>query len=226
VIKKALENCRGNVNNAVSMLIDENEDGSISSTQGSSSVEREQDSDDEMVYGPNKRANHNRFKRASRNIMKERDDARRDMGARLAMHDGSQESVSRSMGDLNLPDSQENSPKPEADEDWQRSDFEDVPSATEAPRKIRLKINPPRSPDGSKIGKTHVRQQGPRHRPPSARERKELKKFAQKAARKQRQQQEAKIELSGDAKNKLTILPKPKPATPIPVEGGMRTLYI
>jgi OTU domain-containing protein 3 len=227
VIKKALEDCNGNINNAASMLMDAEESGSISSTQESSSVEREPDSDDDMIYGPNKRANRSRIHRATRNLMKEREKGRRDMAERLAKNDGSQESVSRSMGDLVIPDSQENSPKPEGDDDWVRSDFEDVSVVPEPSKPIRLKINPPRSLEGStKSGKSHVRQQGPHQRGPSARERKELKKIAQKAARKQRQREEAAEELAGSGKTNLPILTKPMYTTPVPVEGGMRTLYI
>jgi OTU domain-containing protein 3 len=227
VIKKALEECNGNINNAASMLMDAEESGSISSTQESSSVEREPDSADEMIYGPNKRANRSRIHRATRNLMKEREKERRDMAERLAKNDGSQESVSRSMGDLMIPDSQENSPKPEADDDWVRSDFEDVSSVPESSKPIRLKINPPRSLESdSKSGKTHIRQQGPHQRGPTARERKELKKIAQKAARKQRQREEAAEQAGGNSKTNLPILTKTVTSKPVLVEGGMRTLYI
>jgi hypothetical protein len=62
-IRKTLEECKGNVDDAVSKLLDSDylssqpsSPGALSSP-GSSSVEREPDSDDDEIYGPNKRQN-------------------------------------------------------------------------------------------------------------------------------------------------------------------------
>jgi OTU domain-containing protein 3 len=225
-IIRALEDCKGNIDNAVSMLIDADQEGSVSSTQGSSSIERDPDSDDEVIYGPNKRATHSRQRRAARNAMRERGQERRDMAAKLAQHDGSQESVNQAISSLEIPDSQEDSPRfpfgDDFDDDWalDKSDGIATPELPKGP--TRLKITMSSKPSD---GKTFVRQQGPRTRLPSARERKEQKKIQQKAARKARVQQAAKSQLSGASKDGLPILTKPKAATPV-VEGGMRTLYI
>lgn len=226
VIVRALEDCKGNVDNAVSMLMDADQEGSVSSTQGSSSIERDQDSDDEGIYGPNKRANHSRQRRAARNAMRVRGQERRDMAARLAQHDGSQESVSHGISGLEIPDSQANSPSvtlaDDFDEEWTPDKSDGAATPDPSNRPIRLKIN---VSEKSSDGKTSLRQSGPRARPLSARERKEQKKLQQKAARKVRAQQAAKDQLSGTGKDNLPILTKQKAATPI-VEGGMRTLYI
>lgn len=226
VIIRALEDCKGNIDNAVSMLIDADQEGSISSTQGSSSIERDPDSDDEIIYGPNKRATHSRQRRAARNAMRERGQERREMAAKLAQHDGSQESVRQGISSLEIPDSQDNSPRitlgDDFDDDWAQNKPDSI-AAPDLPKgPTRLKITMSSKPSD---GKTFVRQQGPRSRPLSARERKEQKKTQQKAARKARAQQVAKSQLSGSSKDELPILTKPKAATPV-VEGGMRTLYI
>lgn len=220
-IKHALEKCKGNVNNAVSMLIDQDEAGSISSTQESSSVERDYDSDDDQIWGPNKRANRSRIQRATRNLMKDSQQRRVEMAARLAKNDGSQESVSRAVADLEIPDSKENSPAPCEDEDeW-------VPSANETPEMFasrgptRLKINL----NTSKVGKTQVRHQGPRPRTHvTARDRAAAKKRKQKEDRRLRALQEG-----APGQENLPILAKvePKPSsTPNLVEGHLKTLYI
>ncbi|KAE9963002.1 hypothetical protein BLS_009222 [Venturia inaequalis] len=224
VIARALEDCKGNVDNAVSMLMDADQEGSVSSTQGSSSIERDQDSDDEGIYGPNKRANHSRQRRAARNAMRVRGQERRDMAARLAQNDGSQESVSQGISSLEIPDSQANSPRVTLadDEEWTPDKSDGIATPDPTNRPVRLKINVPEKPSD---GKTSLRLSGPRARPLSARERKEQKKSQQKAARKVRAQQAAKGQLSGAGKDNLPILTKPKAATPV-VEGGMRTLYI
>lgn len=226
-IKHALEQCKGNINNAVSMLIEADEAGSISSTQESSSVERDQDSDDEAIYGPNKRANRSRIHRASRNLMKDSQQRRAEMVARMANNDGSQESVSHAIGDLEIPDSKDNSPAPgETEDEWvpERSGSEMTPDPSVSRGPTRLKINVSKLGSGSGVGKTHARQQGPHGLP--AREQKAAKKREQKDARKRRAQQEAK---GGDTTaNALPIHTRPHASSPAPghVESHLKTLYI
>ncbi|KIW01946.1 uncharacterized protein PV09_06784 [Verruconis gallopava] len=227
-IKHTLEKCRGNVNDAVSMLIEADEAGSISSTQESSSVERDYDSDDEQIWGPNKRANRSRLSRVARNLMKDSHRQRAEMAAKLARNDGSQESVSKAVADLEIPDSKDNSPAPFDEEDeW-------VPSSSDVPQDVssaaqqgpaRLKINV----TNSKVGKTQVRNQGPRPRANmTARDRKEARKRQQKEDRKKRAQQDSKTASAGQ--DQLPILTKGDGATgsstPSHVDGPMKTLYI
>ena len=54
-VQKTLESCNGNVDDAVSKLLDSEDRSSSPSTQGSSSVERDHDSDDDDFSGPNKK---------------------------------------------------------------------------------------------------------------------------------------------------------------------------
>ncbi|SLM39479.1 Ovarian tumour, otubain [Lasallia pustulata] len=81
-IHKTLEECKGNIDIAVSKLLDAEERGSVSSTQESSSVEREPDSDEEALCGPNKKQDR-RLSRATRTVLKEKDEQKkRDLALR------------------------------------------------------------------------------------------------------------------------------------------------
>lgn len=223
-IKHALEKCKGNVNNAVSMLLDQDEAGSISSTQESSSVERDYDSDDDQIWGPNKRANRSRIQRAAKNLMKDSQQRRVEMAARLAKNDGSQESVSRGVAELEIPDSKENSPAPPGDEDEWVASGNETPDmlANKGPTRLKINLNP------SKVGKTQIRSQGPRPRAHvTARDRMAAKKRKQKEDRKQRALQETTPgqENLPNAAN-LDVKPSSTSTQPAIVEGHLRTLYI
>lgn len=64
-IKKTLEECKGNIDTAVSILLDAEDRASVSSQQGSSSTERDQDSEDEFA-GPNAKRIDRRMSRATK----------------------------------------------------------------------------------------------------------------------------------------------------------------
>ena len=66
-VQKTLESCNGNVDDAVSKLLDAEDRSSSPSTQGSSSVERDHDSDDDDFSGPNKKQDR-RLSRATQTI--------------------------------------------------------------------------------------------------------------------------------------------------------------
>ncbi|KAI9668063.1 MAG: hypothetical protein M1821_000883 [Bathelium mastoideum] len=57
IIEKILKQCKGDINEAVSKLLDMEEQASASSSQGSSIVEREADTEDEDSDAPNKKQN-------------------------------------------------------------------------------------------------------------------------------------------------------------------------
>lgn len=233
-IKQALEDCKGNVDAAVSKLLDAEDRGSVTSAQESSSVERDADSDDDAMNGPNKRRDR-RVSRATRSVMKEKQDHRRFLASQLAANDGSQESISSSPSQdpalVPLPDSRNVS-----DDDWQPSDIKEEDGISESSQKppTRLKLNPPKPPTsaGRPPGKTQQRQAGPQSRrragrPPTARDRKDMKKQAQKAARKLRAQadagdQQAQAKLDG---KDLPLLPKDRKPSP-GINMGFRTLHI
>jgi hypothetical protein len=228
-IKKALEAAKGSVDLAVSNLLDE-EYGSNSSQQESSSVDRDHDSDDEMHNGPNKKQDR-RMSRASK-AQKERSAESRHALSHLATFDGSQESI-RSFASSNssIPESSKDTPPTQPNELEESSDPNSKVidstsvSRSNSPRPpIRLKLHPPKPPDQSRVGKTQQRQPGPRA---TARDRKEIKKQQQKQARKER----AQLTARGVARSQspsaagLALRQKGMTETP-PVTETLRTLYI
>ncbi len=82
-VRKLIDECGGNVGDVVSKLLDDDDNSTIpstqGSTQGSSSVERDLDSEDEdPIRGPNKRQDR-RLSRATRMAIKENDDRSHDL---------------------------------------------------------------------------------------------------------------------------------------------------
>lgn len=74
LIQKIIEECKGDIDAAVSKLLDAEERSSTSSGHGSSSVEREEDSEDEDIFtGPKKRQDR-RLSRAKRQIAQDKEE--------------------------------------------------------------------------------------------------------------------------------------------------------
>lgn len=71
IIKKTLEECKGNIDAAVSSLLDAEDRASVSSQNGSSSTERDADSENDELDGPNKKQDR-RMSRATRALRKEK----------------------------------------------------------------------------------------------------------------------------------------------------------
>lgn len=235
-IKRTLEECKGNIDSAVSKLLDAEDGGSASSAQESSSVEREPDSDDDAVYGPNKKRDR-RLSRATRSMLKNQDGQRRCSALKPIVRGTSEERLAlASSPGSHTPDraqsTQREVPDTE-DEDWQPGIVkeEETASASSSPRKLptRLKINPPKAPDTpSKSGrKTQQKQVGPeRRKGPTASQKKDMKKLAQKAARKERAQGDAKgAGSNGGISGGLPVRIKDKTIAS-GVESGIKTLYI
>lgn len=225
-IKRYLEASKGNVDLAVSNMMDAEENGSASSNQAeSSSVERDQDSEDDVHDGPNKKRDR-RISRASR-MQQTRSTASKHAFSQLAIYDGSQESVgSFDSEGSSAPDSSQQStitqPTELEESEGATKPNEDISeSRSNSPAKppVRLKLLPPRPPHS--IGKTQQRQHGPRQ---TARDRKEMKKQAQKMARKERQQAAARDGSESAVAAGLALRQKGMTGTP-PVET-LRTLYI
>ncbi|KAF4308754.1 Ovarian tumor otubain [Botryosphaeria dothidea] len=174
-IRKALEECKGSIDNAVSRLLDE-DSGNQSSAQESSSIEREPDSDDDEIYGPNKsRSRHtgrhekhdnvtsaSRASSTNRNILKPKSHKQR-FGSKLAPHGALQDSqASQSSVDSQNTDSFtiSNAPSPAAiaipdsDDDFnQESDSDPIttppsPKLPPSPRKgpVRIRLTMPKPP--------------------------------------------------------------------------------
>ncbi|KAI9713427.1 MAG: hypothetical protein M1820_000809 [Bogoriella megaspora] len=239
-IKKMLDECKGDVNAAVSKFLELEEQGSISSTQESSSIERDPDSDDELSAGPSKKQDR-RMSRASKAEFAKANQYRQV----FTNFDGSQDSFDSEMSEVPA-DSEKR--QPVIIDMGGSSDEEDVPvhkstdgtrgSSSEASSQPRLRIlingkrsdgssrsssvNPRKlSPDrvNKTTNRTQQKQLGPQHhRGPSAAQRKQLKKQAQKAARKERAKMSSK-------KTTKAATPSSTP-TPPPMIDGIKTLYI
>lgn len=206
-IKRTLEECKGNIDAAVDKLMGAEENGSLSSAQESSSVEREPDSEDEYPGkdGPNKK----RDRRLS-SRQQSREANPEEMRAKFATHNDSQTSI-----------------KSEASESpgLKSEKGEAVPDNRPRPT-IRLKFNQKKaaSPAPTSNGATQQKQQGPQRQ--TAREKKDIKKQAQKAARKERQQTAADDDKSDSPKTTgMKLRSKGMVNTP-PIESGFRTLFI
>ena len=145
-IRKALQQCKGNINNAVSMLLP----GSSQSSGGSSSIEREANSDDEMEQKPKKKQNR-RASRLQQNLTV------RTKDANMVSPDPTQLSAAL----CKLHSNKSYDPDETEEENWQnKSTFKDSESASiststsdySTPNKgesgrVRLKLSLPKKQD-------------------------------------------------------------------------------
>jgi hypothetical protein len=215
-IKRALEAAKGNIDAAVSNLIDAEENGSNSSShQESSSIERDLDSEDEKeVRAPNKKQDR-KLSRAAR-VLRELEPYNKPP---VPKHDRSQESFSswESEASSTLPESRQTTARTSTSSSAQvpnsQTSDSSAPPSTARPT-VRLKLLPPRPPP-----KKEERV--------AARDKKDFKKQAQKAARKERQLAENgmtknnDVNLSMRAKDQST-----NGVTGTPPVETLRTLYI
>lgn len=201
-IKRTLEECKGNIDAAVDKLMGAEENGSLSSAQESSSVEREPDSDEEYPGkdGPNKKRDR---RPSSRQQSREADSD--DMRAKFGTHNDSSESVKTEASESPIS------------QPGKKSDI--VPDPRPRPT-IRLKFNNSQkaSSPAPAPGKGPQRQ--------TARDKKDMKKQAQKAARKEREQAAAGGERpESPTTSGMKLRSRGMVNTP-PIESGFRTLFI
>ena len=229
-IKRALEAAKGDINTAVSNLLDAEENGGLSSQPESSSVERDQDSDDDVHHGPSKRQDR-RMSRASK-MPKSRSAETKHALSHISAYDGSQESVGSWDSDSSsMPDGSQQSTitqPTELDDSEPRMKMEDagITSRSSSPTRKppRIKLLPPKPPPDHlhRAGKTQQRQLGPRL---SARDKKNMQKQAQKAARKERAQA-AQVRARADSPSAAGLALRQKGMTGTPPVDTLRTLYI
>ena len=251
-VHRALVKAKGNVNNAVSELLENEERGSVSSTQGSSSVERDQDSDDDDYNGPKKKQDR-RMSRATRSLKQKEDQYNRDLTHRpkKAMD------ITSSDGSKNLPELRINGTKsmtaPELDGDDDDDKYEPPePTIEESPSlespsaphnsNVRLKLSQPKpendgdsdwsaatsksrsmSKPRSKILQDSQTPVKKQHRL-SARDKKDMKKSTQKAAAKERKKGLAAVKQTATQGGTLSKTVK-VPGRTSPTMG-IKTLYI
>ena len=163
-IQKTLEECKGSVDNAVSKLLDAEDQSSASASQGSSSVERDPDSEDEDVVSMARKKQDRRLSRATRAVLEKKEEQRRkhELAVRLKQRA--------------LPSTKESSstPEPESlkaikahdtdeteEEDWQNTSPYKGSAATSISTSssdnttagkarlggVRLKLSQPKQPD-------------------------------------------------------------------------------
>ncbi|KAI9840332.1 MAG: hypothetical protein M1837_001750 [Sclerophora amabilis] len=265
-IKRTLEESKGRIDEAVSKLLDAEDQGSVSSAPDSSSVERDPDSEDENpVSAPNKKRDR-RLSRATRVMQKGKNEHHTSHLAPLKpintppLPNGTtvpkeERDEEQKQAFVNVvgpePEKNNNDPKDE-DEDFRSqpspkdsdttSEYSDTSKMSFSDRSYS-RSSPPSS---SSRGPTHGRRKPGRPRgsglstvfPPqkrvTARERKELKKAAQKAAAKQRKQEmggngAGEQAVNGAAGrpdgNRVMAIRTGKENTPV-IEAGIKVLYI
>ncbi len=163
-VQKTLEECKGSIDNAVSKLLDAEDQSSTSASQGSSSVERDPDSEDEDVISMARKKQDRRLSRATRAVIEKKEEQRH-------VHE-----LTVRMKERALPSTKESSstPEPESldaikaqdtdeteEEDWQNNSPYKESAATSAsasvsdnntagkprPGPIRLKLSQPKQPN-------------------------------------------------------------------------------
>ena len=160
VIQKKLEDANLDLDAVVESLLEEKQPSSSpSSRQGSSSIERDHDSDEDDICGPNKKQDR-RLSRATRTAIKEKEEQRKhDLAVRmkdrsLAATKESSSPPAISINDIKLHDSDETE-----EEDWKKaSSFKDsestsvstsisdnsAPISTRRSGGVRLKLSQPK----------------------------------------------------------------------------------
>ena len=163
-IQKTLEECKGSIDNAVSKLLDAEDQSSASASQGSSSVERDADSEDEDVVSMARKKQDRRLSRATRIVLEKKEEQRRKHELAIRMKERA------------LPSTKESSstPEPESlkaieahdtdeteEEDWQNTSPYKGSTATSISTSssdnttagkarlggVRLKLSQPKQPD-------------------------------------------------------------------------------
>lgn len=163
-VQRMIEECKGNVDDVISKLVETDEQSSTSSAGGSSSVEREVDSDDEEpIRGPNKRQDR-RLSRAKRNIINEKEEKRNEgLSFRMkAEHVPVMEEPSSLSKDNHAADVKQEDADETDEEDWRNgstckdsesgsvsTSASDFSSTSKAPTgNIRLKLSQPKRDSG------------------------------------------------------------------------------
>ncbi|KAI9795670.1 MAG: hypothetical protein M1833_006911 [Piccolia ochrophora] len=233
MIKRALEENKGNINDAVDMLLDMDYH-SQSSTQPSS-VERDLDSDDEAsVGGPTKKQDR-RLSRATRKMM-ERKAAPRHLNGidddPTSSNDGNEiKGEASDVDSLALPALKSTANLSGTQSSDAGSEFSTTSKISDAPSLAPTRRLSPLQPKSSRKGATGQQQTaGVEVKRITARERKDAKKTAQKTAAKARKQSKA---LSAKTANMApsNVLPTAKirdsgKEHQAPMMQTIRTLYI
>jgi OTU domain-containing protein 3 len=244
-IKRALEESKGNIDTAVSALMDAEERASVSSQPGSSSTERDPDSDDEEFYGPNKKQDR-RMSRATKALRKQKAEGTNPEGVSTDDHESkasvpqspsvelpvrpAKQTIPRLVFKQPKPEQVEKQEIPASDDDAEShldvDEAEDDAGSEYSSKSRSLSTVPELYPPKNNL-KIVFKQQG--QKPPpnqkkrvTARERIEQKKSAQKAARKESKRTGA----ASSRQLEVTSVNISKTAPPHDLGMGIKTLYI
>jgi OTU domain-containing protein 3 len=235
-ITKALEENKGNIDKAVSQLLDAEEQASMSSQAGSSSAERDPDSHDEaQIDGPNKKQDR-RLSRATRNMLKSSEEKReRNIAIRRSrLLESSHPPMDLVKEEEDFTALATKEPLPASDEDWNPisdpSDNDDNNSEYSEPPRPTLKFShrtydpsiSNSAPPSTSAKHPSLPNRATHRKKPSARERKDMKKAAQKAAAKERKQASNRS-AAGGITNGVTMRVGSNGNTPV---INIKTLYI
>lgn len=250
-IKKTLEESKGNIDTAVSILLDAEERASVSSQPGSSCTERDPDSDYEEFVGPNKKQDR-RMSRATKALRKEKaEQERRDIAPHTTTAVAEEPNVVTGPPPraIELPVRQYKPILPKdaprniktEDDEWATpsdddidGDFQpdlddiddDAASQFSDRNHSQTRILPPTVPKPLLItlhtAKTYQKQPGPQRKRQTARDRVEMRKAAQKAAQKERKRNGAQA----SRQLEVTSINVNKNPPPIDLGMGIKTLYI
>jgi OTU domain-containing protein 3 len=254
MIKKTLEECKGNIDAAVSILLDAEDRASVSSQPGSSCTERDPDSDHEEFTGPNKKQDR-RMSRATKALRKEKAEQETKDTTQHATAANKEEPIvvtGTSTPAIELPVRPYKPPhskdiprkiKAEDDDEWTTpsdddgdgdGDYQpdldevdnDATSQYSNRSRLETRILPPTAPKPLHItvhtAKTYQKQPGPQRKRQTARDRIEMKKAAQKAARKESKRNGAQA----SRQLEVTSINVNKNPPPLDLGMGIKTLYI
>jgi OTU domain-containing protein 3 len=231
-IRQALKESGGSVDGAVSTLMEDppsapGTPGSFSQS-GSSSIERDLDSDDEEIYGPNKRQNRTiRATKTSKKVKEAREKREAELQAIPTIELTKPESDAAS-DIVEIAGHNPSKFKAEDDEYIAPSgDDASEYSASSHSQSVAASTPPPTRTQQPKIilrTKTSQRQHGPTAKKPRARDIKEMKKAAQKQARKERARKDSQP-TPQLAKSTINVNTK-RSSPPMEQVIGMKTLYI
>jgi OTU domain-containing protein 3 len=252
MIKKTLEESKGNIDTAVSILLDAEERASVSSQQGSSCTERDPDSDDEELVGPKKKQDR-RMSRATKALRKDKAQQKKEevipQVPSATKADAEPTPVTEPPSPaIELPVRPHITPHPrivprklksENDDEWVNTpsdddgdgDFQpdlddaddDVASNYSGSNRSQSQPLPAIAPKPLHItvhtAKTYQKQPGPQRKRQTARDRIEMKKAAQKAARKESKR-------SASRQLEVTSINVTKNPPQLDLGIGIKTLYI
>lgn len=224
-----LEETKGDIDTAFERLMAADEHKSVSSQQ-SSSVEREPDSDDESVVGPNKRQDR-RMSRTSKVHQSARSktiafgyEKYKDSLENLVNthQTNSMRSPQRKAESSSSSDAEDDTwtPPPLHDGDTS-SGSEYTPPPESEPPKIKIKLSMPKKDEFKQTTLNNWKPNGIKKKPVSARQRKDMQKQAQKQASKERKQA-----AMGSKKVPSSTPGFEQSNHPFGATSGMKTLYI